>query len=196
VVIVSEAQKDRFRGGYILAKDAKRYGISYQAFFVLVKEFSLEKAAPGIYVQLSLIPDSLYLFSLPHPSAVYSHSTALYLLGYSTRDPINKEIIVFKGQNPKTYAQEGGKVHFVEAKLLGLGLISAATPQGNCVPSYNLERTLVDLVRSRNKGDPDLAAAAIKNYVKLKERKIPLLLEYAKAFRVEKIINSYLDVLL
>jgi len=55
---------------------------------------------------------------------------------------------------------------------------------------------LVDLVRSRNKGDPDLAPAALKNYVKLKERKIPLLLEYAKAFRVEKVINSYLEVLL
>jgi hypothetical protein len=93
VVIVSEAQKDRFREvlrfrhGYILAKDAERYGISYQAFFALVKEFSLEKAAPGIYVQLSVIPDSLYLFSLRHPHAVYSHSTALYLLGFSDRDP-------------------------------------------------------------------------------------------------------------
>ena len=81
-------------------------------------------------------------------------------------------------------------------KEFGLGAVSAAIPQGNRVPCYSLERTLVDLVRSRNKGDPDLVPAALKNYVKLKERKIPLLLEYAKAFRVEKIINSYLEVLL
>jgi hypothetical protein len=201
VVIVSEAQKDRFREvlrfrhGYILAKDVERYGISYQAFFSLVKEFSLEKATPGIYVQSSVIPDSLYLFFLRHPHAVYSHSTALYLLGFSDRDPLIKEITVAKGQNPKTYAKEGGKAHFVEKKLLDLGVVSAATPQGNRVPCYSLERTLVDLVRSRNKGDPDLAPAALKKYVKLKERKIPLLLEYAKAFRVEKIINSYLEVL-
>jgi hypothetical protein len=113
VLIVSEAQKDRFREvlrfhhGHLLAKDAERYGISYQAFFSLVKEFSLEKVAPGIHVQSSVIPDSLYLFSLRHPNAVYSHSVALYLLGFSDRDPPQYEVY------PKLWTKPESGVLFI-----------------------------------------------------------------------------------
>jgi predicted CopG family antitoxin len=37
---------------------------------------------------------------------------------------------------------------------------------------------------------------AIKEYVRRKDKNIPLLMRYAKAFSVEKIIRQYLEVLL
>jgi len=37
---------------------------------------------------------------------------------------------------------------------------------------------------------------AIKTYVQLKEKNIPQLMRYAKAFSVEKIARQYLEVLL
>ncbi|WP_425458221.1 hypothetical protein [Blautia producta] len=38
--------------------------------------------------------------------------------------------------------------------------------------------------------------AALKGYVRRKERNIPLLMEYAKEFKVDKILRTYLEVLL
>jgi hypothetical protein len=202
VFIISDENKAKLRRslaenhGYLIAKDAERLGIPYPAFFSFARSEGLEKVASGIYVQKDVIPDSLYVFSLRHPDAVYSHSTALYLLGLSDRDPLRKEITVSKGQNPATFAKDGNRAHFVSTPLLSLGRCTLLTPQKNSVPSYDLERTLVDLVRSRNKEDSNLVSSSLKRYATLKVRKIPLLLEYAKAFRVEKIMSIYLGVLL
>lgn len=44
--------------------------------------------------------------------------------------------------------------------------------------------------------DKYVLSDAIKRYISLKERDIPKLTEYAKKFRVQKILHGYLEVLL
>ena len=79
---------------------------------------------------------------------------------------------------------------------MNLGLINVNTFLGNNVRSYNVERTLCDLLRSRKKLDIQDFQQGLKTYLKQNVKNIPLLLDYAKKFRVDKLLLTYLDVLL
>ena len=77
-----------------------------------------------------------------------------------------------------------------------IGIITTTTPNGNSVFTYNAERTLCDILRIHNHIDIQIISDAFKQYVTKKDKNIPLLSEYAKLFKVEKKLRSYLEVLL
>jgi hypothetical protein len=58
------------------------------------------------------------------------------------------------------------------------------------------ERTLCDVIRSRNKLDGQIVIEALKNYTRSKEKDLYRLYRYAKNFDVGKILHQYLEVLL
>lgn len=60
----------------------------------------------------------------------------------------------------------------------------------------NAERSVCDAVRYRNKIGEDLCLEIIRNYLKRPDRKIGLMMEYAKALRVGKILGNYLSILM
>ena len=60
----------------------------------------------------------------------------------------------------------------------------------------NAERSVCDAVRYRNKIGEDLCLEIIRNYLKRPDRKIGLMMEYAKALRVGRILGNYLNILM
>lgn len=77
-----------------------------------------------------------------------------------------------------------------------LGAIEVKTMFGHTVRCYCQERTVVDLIRSRSRVDQQEMISALKGYVRSQNRDIPLLLRYARAFSVERALETYLEVLL
>ena len=67
---------------------------------------------------------------------------------------------------------------------------------GHTIIIYDLERTLCDVIRSRNKMDGQIVIEALKNYARSKEKDLHRLYRYAENFGVEKILHQYLEVLL
>ncbi len=61
---------------------------------------------------------------------------------------------------------------------------------------YDIERSICDVVRSRNKMDTQIVIDALKRYVLLKSVDMNKLHAYAMRFSVYKILQQYLDVLL
>lgn len=70
------------------------------------------------------------------------------------------------------------------------------TPFGHDVPVYDVERTICDLIRSRNNIEIQTLQDALKQYARHKDKNLRTLMQYAKLFRVEKILRQYLEVLL
>ena len=58
----------------------------------------------------------------------------------------------------------------------------------------DLERSVCDAVKYRNKVGVDLCAEVIRNYARLKERNIARLSEYAQKLRLAKLMNLYLEI--
>ena len=126
--------------------------------------------------------------------SVFSHETALYLLGLSEREPTQYSLTLRAGTNSSGLAKQGFKVYKVKQEHFGEGVIKTVSPSGHELRVYNLERTICDLLRSRRNVESQELQAAIKGYVGLKSKNIPLLMRYAKSFSIEKIIRQYLGL--
>jgi len=70
-----------------------------------------------------------------------------------------------------------------------------SSKMGHDVKAYNIERTICDILRSRNRIDSQVLAEAMKGYAARKEINWCLLSEYARAFNVTSLLRQYLEVL-
>ena len=65
---------------------------------------------------------------------------------------------------------------------------------GYQVRMTDLERSVCDAVKYRNKIGLDVCSEIIRSYVKKKERNLSRLADYAKLLRVTNILNNYLEI--
>jgi len=182
--------------GFIKTSEAIKTGISRVYFGEYVKERGLDRVAHGLYMSQETWDDGMYVIQVRYPGAVFSHETALYLLNLAEREPTKYAVTLKAGTNTTGLIKNGIKTYKVKSDLFNEGVVEANTPAGHKVRAYNVERTICDLIRSRNNIEIQDLQTAIKDYVRLKEKNIPLLMRYAKSFSVEKIVRQYLEVLL
>ena len=182
--------------GYIKISDVVRVGISKTYFGEYARKRGLERVAHGLYMSQEAWNDGMYVIQTRYPKLVFSHETALYLLNFAEREPIQYTITLKANSNSAGLAKQGIKVYKVKDELFGEGLIETQSPTGHILRVYNIERTICDLFRSRRNIEIQDLQSAVKGYIRLKEKNIPLLLRYAKTFSVEKAVRQYLEVLL
>lgn len=116
--------------------------------------------------------------------------------GLSERVPLIYEITVIKGYNASLKSRENVELYFVNKDIFELGKIEIESPQGKIVPIYDIERTLCDMLKSKQNQDIEIIKYAFKTYVKSSKKDIYKLIEYAKKLKVDKEVNTYLEVLL
>ncbi|MDR1089394.1 MAG: type IV toxin-antitoxin system AbiEi family antitoxin domain-containing protein [Coriobacteriales bacterium] len=192
-ILDSLVQKD---GGYIKTSDAESAGISRSYFGDYVRMRSLERVAHGMYAAEDVWPDGMYIIQSRFSNAVFSHETALFLLGLADREPPHYSVTLKAGSNGSALAREGIKVYKVREELFEEGLIETQSPAGHAIRSYTPERTLVDIVRSRSGIEIQDYQTAFKEYARMKGKNLPQLMRLAKAFSVEKAVRQYMEVLL
>lgn len=61
---------------------------------------------------------------------------------------------------------------------------------------YNLERTICDLIRSRNNIEIQDFNSILKNYISRKDKDLNRLMEYGKLLKIDNVIRRYMEVLL
>ena len=64
------------------------------------------------------------------------------------------------------------------------------------MPAYDMERTICDIIRSRNKIGTETFLSALKMYVANPKKDLNKLNMYAKKFKLDKVVRQYLEVLL
>ena len=64
------------------------------------------------------------------------------------------------------------------------------------VKIYDIEKSVCDAVRFRNKIGIEMMSEILKNYLKLKGKNLNRLAQYAKQLRIEKIMNETVTVML
>ena len=171
-------------------------GISRGNLKYLADKDKLIKVSKGVYVLPNQIDDEFLNLQSRFKKGIFSLDSALYLNGLTDRTPNQFHMsfpISYNLTNPK---KEGIICSSVCNNLYNIGITNIKTPSGNIVKSYNAERTLCEILKPRNKSDIQIITSAFKEYVSSKNKNIPLLSEYAKIFKVEEKIRSYLEVLL
>lgn len=182
--------------GILLTKNAIEAGISKHALYNFIRDNGFEKAAHGVYASLETWEDENYILSLRCPQGVLSHDEALYYHGLTDREPLQKTITIYTGYGTSRMVADGIKVFTVKKELLDIGKEIVKTSYGHDIPLYNRERTICDLIRSRNRFEIQDFQTALKTYIMGKNKNLNRLMEYAKLFHVDKKIREYMEVLL
>lgn len=182
--------------GIIQTCDVIDAGISKPTLYRYLNEHNFKKLAHGIFCSPDTKADPMYIISLRSKQVVFSHDCALYLHSMISTLPDEYTVTVKTGYNPSNLKADGIKVFTIKSELHNLGLTYVKTTTGWDLPTYNIERTICDVIRSRNDLDSKVFQVALKNYAKQTDRNIKLLMDYARKFRVDKILIKYLEVLL
>ena len=182
--------------GILRTADVMEAGISKTYFASYIRDCDLQQVGHGIYMSPDSWGDDFYLLQARWPQAVFSHEAGLYLWQMAEREPLPMTVTLKAGYNASNLTSEGIKVYKVKAELYEMGKTQTTTPNGHRVNVYNPERCLCDLLRSRSQVEVQDLTAAIREYVRSQNKDIPQLMRYAKAFRVERILKPYLEVLL
>lgn len=84
-------------------------------------------------------------------------------------------------------------LYYWKAENLTFGIVQQEI-SGYNVRITDLERSVCDAVKYRNKIGLDVCAEIIRSYVRRKDRNLSRLNEYAKRLRIAKVLNNYLEI--
>lgn len=182
--------------GTLLSSDLDKYKIPRTYLSMMVDEGEIERIGRGIYVSSDSLEDEMYILQKKYPNLIYSHETALFFHNLSDRTPFEYSATVPSGYKVVSAISEVAKIYYIKRNLHQVGVTEGNTSFGNPIRLYNMERTICDILRSRNRIDIQIFSDALKRVAKEKNLDYALLMKYAKELNVEKILNTYMEVLI
>ena len=126
----------------------------------------------------------------------YSHATALYLHNMSDRIPLVYDITVPYNYSGNLLNNENISLRYVKDDIFELGMIDIKTINDLTVKCYDLERTLCDIIKDKNRMDKEIYSKALKEYARNKNKDILKLVKYAKKLDIEDEVVELMEVLL
>ncbi len=183
------------RNGTLFTSDLSRQKVPRTYLSILEKKGEIQRVSRGVYAATNTIVDDLASLQARYQRAIFSHETALFLHDLTDRTPLFYTVTVPSGYNATSLKTEGIKVFYVQRKLYRIGLITIKSPHGNNIQTFDLERTICDLLRSRHQIDIQFVNDALKRYVIHPSRNIDQLFGYARQFRIQTIVRETIEVL-
>ncbi len=186
-------EKMKKTGGIITSKEIKDANIPTIYLTRMANKGEIIRAERGIYILPDGDYDEFYFFQQRYKIAVFSYVSALHLQKFTDIIPQEIEITVYKGYNPHRITGNV-RIHYVTKEIYNLGVTECETVFGNTVKVYDLERTICDLVKNRNKIETELFAKTINKYVRYRKKNLNKLYAYSKKMKVYEKIKEILEV--
>ena len=182
--------------GLILTKDANDNGVSRASLSQLCKDGKISRVAMGQYVLSDALNDEMLSLSVRSELIVFSHESALFLNGISERTPFEHTVTIPSSKTLARSISSQCKIYYIKDDLHELGKVRLITPMGNSVPSYDMDRTICDIVRSRSRIADETFLSSLKQYAVNPNKNLANLSLYADRMGVLQQVRQYLEVLL
>lgn len=182
--------------GYLCTAQVIAAGVSKPILAEYASQRKMARIAQGIYLAEDAWPDELYLLCLSNSRVVFSHETALMLHGLMEREPKITSVTVKAGYNASHLRRRGIRVYQVKPDVYDLGIVEVQTSFGNTVRSYDMDRTICDILRYKDAMDVQVFQYAMKEYMGSSQKNLNHLMVYAKRFRIESAVRTYTEVML
>lgn len=182
--------------GFVTASEVEKRGVQNRKLAAAVSQGELVKIARGLYCTPETWEDEYVMAQHRFARGLFSHDTALYLLGLSDSAPESLTMTFPRGYNPSSAKKSGLITKSSPTGLHDLGRIETRTPYGNSINAYDAERTLCDMLRGTSSPDLQLLSPAFRSYLSSSERNLPKLQSYADALGVSAKVRRYMEVLL
>lgn len=184
--------------GYARTKDILEADIHSSHLYKLQEDGTISRIKRGLYrwndydfdINTELIEVTKIV-----PHGVICLLSALSYYDLTTTNPWEYYIAIHRdAHRPKLPEYPPISLFYFADKQFNAG-IEKINIDGSKVKIYDIEKTICDCVRLRNKVGTDVIKEALQNYIKSKEKDISKLLEYAEITGVKNILKRYLEVL-
>ncbi len=182
--------------GYVTTKEVVEKGINKTFLTNMVKNGTLVRISRGYYGLPNYIEDEYYKIASKSKKVRFSMATALYLHNLSDRTPLIYNVTLPFGYSGVLQKEKNVILNFVKKELLDLGVIEITSPFGMKIKVYDIERTICDIIKNKNKIDVEIFSKALKDYARSKNKNLSKLTKYAKIMKIEKKVSEYMEVLL
>lgn len=178
--------------GWLKSVDFAYNSAYYPVLNDLIAEGKLEQVKKGLYKMINHEQNQdLDVAAKLYPQGVVSMFSAWIYYGLVDDIPGLVHLSFPHKAKPTIYPYPPIKPYFWSQKYYKYGVIDHASFR-----IYDIERSVCDAIKFRNKIGMDIMEQVIKSYLKRSDRDINKLLKYAAILRVENIITPYLQMLL
>lgn len=179
------------QGGFITTGEVKSRG-EYEQLRHAAEEGNLVRIRKGLYAETSALANNMIDVERIVPRGVLCLYSAFSHHGLSTQVPSSTCIAIDARRKVRLPDYPIIDLYYWKKEYLEFGIMQKEI-SGYDVLITDLERTVCDAVKYRNKIGLDVCGEVIDSYLKKDNRNISLLHEYAQKLRVKNILTTYLE---
>jgi predicted transcriptional regulator of viral defense system len=185
-------------GGILTMSEAIAYGIHRRELYKLRDKGVLEVISRGLY-RLSIMPEPSLPDFIPAakkiPNGVICLISALAFHEITTQIPHFVYVALPSNAHKPTISYPPMRYFWFTEKLLKTG-VEKHVINGCIIKIFDIEKTLIDCLKFRNKIGMDIVLEALKMYWRSKKANLNKLFQYAKLFRVEKFLKPIMETII
>ena len=184
--------------GVITTKEALDHGFHKDTLKALVVDGKLEKVATGLYALPHENIDEYLYFTHRIKKGVFSHETAAYLQGLTTKIPCNYVMTIMVGDNVSRVTRLKDNINFkyVDKELFEIGKVEQLSPFGRMLLTYDKERTVLDIIRDKDRIEGQIFRETIRTYFLNTDMNILKLSQYAVSMNMEDELTQYTEIMI
>ena len=184
------------QGGYARSRDLRAAGVHPGVLPAMERDGRAVRLGRGLYA----LPDRKARDErvealLAVPGSVLCLGSALSFHELGTWEPPEIYLAVKAGRKVRVPDSPPIRLFHFSVASFDLGLVENAG-RGGALRVYDAERTICDLFRFRRRLGVDMAAAALREYMKRRSRNVPKLLGYSERLRISGAVRASLEILL
>lgn len=179
------------QGGFITTGEVKSRG-EYEQLRRATEEGTLMRIRKGVYVEMSALANNMIDVERIVPHGILCLYSAFAYYGLSTQVPSATCIAIEAKRKVRLPEYPPVDLYFWKKENLEFGVIQKEI-SGYTMLVTDMERTVCDAVKYRNKIGLDVCGEVIDCYLKKENRNISLLHKYAQRLRIKNILTKYLE---
>ena len=182
---------------FITTSELKDLGYSYYKIGKLEEQGILSRVNRSTYENLTYTGDENDFFSAEAfvPNGVICLMSAARYYELTNFLPDAVDVAIERKKKVNTLPEWPViRLFYFDPSRMDLG-VTEVRDGDNCFHIFDIEKTVVDIIYYRNKIGIEETAEVLRNYLKRRDRQIDRLYAYAKCLRCEKIVRTYLEVL-
>ena len=181
-------------GQFISSSSVKKHGrTEYYKMLEKARQGELIQVRRGVYATSEQLSGNMIDINSIIPDGILCLWSAWSIHRLTTSMPQAFHVAVKRNKRVTVPTFPQVEVHYYTEKVLKVG-VSQMIIGGYTVNVYDVERSVCDAVKFRNKVGMDVCSEIINNYLERPERNISRLMDYARALRVSAILEKYLEV--
>lgn len=179
---------------YIKASDVKKNGrTAYYKMLERVRMGELVKVRRGVYATVDQLSAGMVDVDAVVPNGILCLWSAWSIHKLTTSLPQAFHVAVERGRKINLPEFPQMHIHYYSESVLAVGVADMVV-EGFRVSVYDVERSVCDAVKFRNKIGIDVCAEILNNYLERQDRNMGKLMDYARRLRVGGILEKYLQV--